>query len=81
MSVFKRNGRYVSKFQYRGEQKWTPGGPWKSKRQAHEAERRHRDHLVARRTEETCASFAARWLDEWPRSAASTRRSYADAVK
>jgi integrase len=50
-------------------------------RQAEEAERRHRDHLEARQTEETCASFAERWLKEWPRPAASTRRSYAYAMR
>jgi hypothetical protein len=44
---------------------WTPGGPWKTKRQGQEAEQRHRDRLEARRTGETCASFAERWLEEW----------------
>ena len=58
MSVFKARGGYVSKFQYQGKQHWTPGGPWQTKRQATEAERRHRDRLESRRTEETCASFA-----------------------
>lgn len=84
MSVFKRSGRYVSKFQLHGTQHWTPGGPWPGnrdgKRQAQEAERRHRDRLTARRTEETCASFAQRWLDEWPRPAASTRALYTQAA-
>ena len=82
MSVFKVEGRgWVSKFQYRGKVQWTPGGPWQTKRQGQEAERRHRDRLQARRTEETCASFAKRWLEEWPRPAASTRRTYADAAR
>jgi integrase len=84
MSVFKRNGQFVSKFQLHGRQHWTPGGPWpgtrEGQRQAKEAERRHRDRLNARRTEETCASFADRWLAEWPRPAASTRALYAQAV-
>ena len=54
MRVFPGRGGYISKFQHRGKQHWTPGGPWK----AQEAERRYRDRLAARRTEETCASFA-----------------------
>ncbi|GIK78431.1 MAG: hypothetical protein BroJett022_21210 [Actinomycetes bacterium] len=57
---------WVAKFQLRGEQHWVPGGPWPTKRQAEEAERRHRDRLDARRHSETCASFAERWLEEWP---------------
>jgi integrase len=81
MSVFRRGDRWVSKFQHRGKQRWTPGGPWETKRQAQEAERRYRDHLKARRSQETCASFAKRWVEEWPRPAASTRRTYADAAK
>jgi integrase len=83
MSVFKAKARggWVAKFQHGGKQHWTPGGPWPTKRQAQEAQRRHRDRLEARRTEETCASFAERWLEEWPRAAASTRRNYADAAR
>lgn len=84
MSVFKRDkgGKgWVSKFQVDGQQHWTPGGPWQTKRQAQEAEQRHRDRLQARTTDETCASFADRWLEEWPRTEASTRRLYAAAVK
>jgi hypothetical protein len=54
MSVFKVEGRgWVSKFQYRGRVHWTPGSPWPTKRQGQEAERRYRDRLQARRTEET----------------------------
>lgn len=84
MSVFERpkgSGRWVSKFVLRGEQKWTPGAPWATKRQGEEAERRYRDLLEHRRSEETCASFADRWLEEWPRPAASTRRHYGIAAK
>ena len=81
MSAFRRGGKWVAKFQLRGKQQWVPGGPWSSKRAAQEAERRYRDRLAARRTDETCASFAERWLEEWPRPAASTRRSYAQAMK
>jgi len=37
--------------------------------------------LTAHRSEETCASFADRWLEEWPRPATSTQRQYRDAMK
>jgi integrase len=81
VSVFRRDGRWVAKFQFKGEQIWVPGGPWDTKSSAREAERRERDRLAARRTNETCASFAERWLEEWPRPAESTRRHYAYAVR
>ena len=81
MTAFRRGNSWVSKFQYRGRQHWTPDGPWRSKSEAQEAERRYRHRLKARRTEETCASFAERWLEEWPRPAASTRRAYAYAMR
>lgn len=81
MSVFKRNGRWVSKFMIDGVQHWTPHGPWDTKGHASEAERRYRDTLKARRTDETCASFADRWLVEWPREATGTRNLYAQAAR
>jgi integrase len=82
MSAIRVEGRgWVSKFQYRKKQHWTPGGPWQTKRQAQEAERRYRDRLELRQAEETCASWAERWLEEFPRPEASTRRSYAYAMK
>lgn len=81
MSAFRRGNKWVAKFQLNGEQVWVPGGPWETKTQAQTAERRHRDKLEARRTDETCASFADRWVEEWPRPAESTRRTYADAAK
>lgn len=81
MSAFRRGRTWVAKFQLRGEQHWVPGGPWESKGAAREAERRYRERLEARRTSETCASFAERWLREWPRREASTRQLYAQAVR
>ncbi|MGZ5310168.1 MAG: tyrosine-type recombinase/integrase [Solirubrobacterales bacterium] len=84
MSVFERpkgSGRWVAKFQRRGEQVWVPNGPWPTKSAAREAERRHRNRLDARVTDETCASFVERWLEEWPRNAASTRRLYETAAR
>lgn len=81
MSVFKRGRGWVAKFQRHGRQHWVPGGPWPTKSAAREAERRYRDRLEARRTDETCGSFAERWLEEWPRPAASTGRMYAYAMR
>jgi len=81
MSAFRRGTGWVSEFQFRGRQRWTPGGPWETKRQAQEAERRYRDRLDAGRTETTCASFAERWLEEWPRPETSTQRLYAAAAR
>ncbi|MGH9381090.1 MAG: tyrosine-type recombinase/integrase [Thermoanaerobaculia bacterium] len=81
MSAFRRGSRWVAKFQLDGRQHWVPGGPWQRKSHAQQAERRHRDRLRARLTDETCASFAERWLEEWPRPEASTRRLYAAAAR
>jgi integrase len=80
VSTFRRDGKWIAKFQLRGQQHWVPEGPWSTKRHAEEAERRHRDRLDARQHDETCASFAERWLEEWPRREASTRQLYAQAA-
>ncbi len=77
----KKRGGWCSKFELDGEQRWTPGGPWKRKAEAKAAEDRHRDRLKARRTDETCAAFVERWLEEWRRPATSTRRSYRTAAR
>lgn len=76
----KRRGGWVAKFERRGKQVWVPGGPWKTKLQAQTAETRHREALDARRSSETCASFAERWLIEWPRKASATRALYKQAA-
>lgn len=84
MSIFERprgSGSWVAKFQLNGAQVWVPDGPWASKSAAREAERRYRDRLAARVTDESCASFAERWLLEWPRASESTNRLYARAVR
>jgi integrase len=81
VSQFRRNGGWVAKFQLNGDQVWVPGGPWPTKSAAREAEQRHRDFLTRRRTDETCASFGERWLEEWARPADATRRQYRDAIK
>lgn len=76
----KRRGGWVSKFELGGKQVWTPGGPWDTKARAKNAEEHHRARLKARRNAETCASFAERWVAEWPRPAASTRQLYRQAA-
>ncbi len=82
MSAFQRPaGKWRAKFVLDGKQHWVGGGPWKTKAQALAAEQRLRDRLGARRSDESCASFADRWVAEWPRPAESTRRSYADAAR
>jgi integrase len=84
VSVFERpkgSGKWVAKFQLRGKQHWVPGAPFATKTQAENAEQRHRERLEARRTTETCASFAQRWLEEWPRPAVSTRQLYRQAAQ
>ena len=81
MTAFKRNSGWAAKFVLRGEQHWVPGAPFASKRQAQEAECRHRDQLEFRRSDETCASFAERWPVEWPRKASGTRHVYEGSAK
>lgn len=81
MTAFRRRNGWAAKFELDGEQVWVKGSPFETKRQAEEAERRERDRRLARRTNETCASFTERWLSEWPRKAPGTRRTYAAAVR
>jgi integrase len=77
----KKRGGWLAKFELEGKQHWVKGGPWDRKSEALAAEDRHREQLLAERTDETCASFADRWLEEWPRPAVSTRRHYAIAMR
>ena len=69
---YKRDGLWVARFQLDGDRRWVPGGPWATKTEAKEAERRFRDRLRARLTEETCASFAAVGLMSGPQAAMAT---------
>jgi len=80
MSAFRRDGKWCAKFQMDGVLHWVPGGPWPTKTQAKNAEAHYRDKLRARRTSETCASFAERWVREWPRKAHGTRALYEQAA-
>lgn len=77
----KKRGGWLSKYERKGKQIWVKGGPWKTKTQAETAERRSREKEEARHSEETCASFAERWLEEWPRPAHATRQLYRQAAK
>lgn len=84
MTTFERprgSGRWCAKYVLNYEQIWVEGSPFPSKSAAREAEKRDRDRRLARRTDETCASFSERWLEEWPRPSESTRRHYAHAVR
>lgn len=81
MSVFERNGKWVAKFVRHGKQHWVPGGPWAEREHAEQAEAEYRRLLDSGRTEETCRSFAERWLREWPRRSPATQRLYASAAK
>ena len=78
MSQIKRGGVWVSKYQHKGKQVWVPGGPWATKKDAIAAEAAHRERYWS---DSTCEDFAQRWLREWPRKSAATRRLYADAAK
>lgn len=81
MTAFRRGGKWSAKFVLRGQQHWVSGGPWERKADALAAEARERDRLQRRKSNETCASFADRWLEEWPRPEASTNKLYAAAAK
>lgn len=84
MSAFERpkgSGQWVAKYQLAGKQCWVEGGPWSTKTQARDAERRDREARERLRTEETCAGFATRWLEVWPRPSESTQRNYATAIR
>lgn len=84
MSVFESprgSDKWVAKFQYKGILRWVPGSPFPSREAGEAAEEIHRSRLKRQRTDETCASFADRWLDEWPRKASSTRLLYKEAAR
>lgn len=81
MTAYRRKTGWAAKYMVNGEMINVPHSPWPTKRAAQDAERRHRERIASRATDETCASFADRWLEEWPRPAASTRALYAQAAK
>jgi integrase len=80
MTQFRRGpNKWAAKYMEDGELVWVPGGPWKTKREAAEAEQALRKR--GPESEVTCRSFAERWLEEWPREAVSTRALYAQAAQ
>lgn len=82
MTQFERKpGEWAAKFMVKGKLHWVPGGPWPSKKMASEAEAAYRRRITGDWTGTTCASFAERWLEEWPRKSSATRKLYADAAK
>ena len=70
--IIKRSGRYGVRIYKAGTQEWV--GTFATKREARQAEREAltRPDLG----NETCADFAARWLTDFPRKRASTRKTY-----
>lgn len=74
MSAFKRRNRWVAKYVRNGVQVWVPGGPWKTKREASDAETAHRGTTPADGI--TCRVWADRWLTEFPRRSPATRTNY-----
>src|SRR6185436_366182 len=61
-----------------GRQQWV--GTYASLREAREAEREAQMRRRPRGSE-TCGSFARRWVDDYPRPAAATKRTYGYALK
>lgn len=80
MTVFKRRDKWSAKYVKDGKQVWVPGGPWDTKATAREAEYRHRAQEAQPRSDETCEGFVKRWLTDWARPEASTRKQYAYAA-
>jgi hypothetical protein len=76
--IVKRGNSYGVRVYVDGRRKWV--GTFKTRREAREAE------LEALRrppspSEETCDSFAARWVDDYPRPAAATRHTHTYALR
>ena len=81
MSQYERRpGEWVAKYTLNGVPHWVKGGPWPSKKMAAEAEQAHRARISGPTAEVTCAQFADRWLEEWPRKSPGTRKLYGQAA-
>jgi hypothetical protein len=76
--IFKRGKSYGVKVYVGGRQKWV--GTFKTRRDARDAEREALRRPVSPR-EETCDSFATRWVVDYPRPAAATRRTHKYALR
>ena len=70
--IIKRGGRYGVRIYKAGKQEWV--GTFATRRDARKAERAALDRPDI--SDETCAQFAERWLQDFPRARASTRRTY-----
>lgn len=76
--IFKRGSGYAVRVYIGGRQKWV--GTFDTRREAREAELEALRAPVSPR-EETCDSFAKRWVDDYPRPAAATRRTHGYALR
>lgn len=76
--IGKRDGKFYARVHLGGGRyKWL--GTHKTRREAKDAEREFQTKQQPAR-EETCDSFASRWLDAYPRAAPGTRRTYESAA-
>jgi len=76
--IIKRAKRYGVRIYRAGRQEWI--GTYPTRREALQAEREELSRARASR-EESVGSFAARWVEDFPRSRASTNRQNGYAVK
>jgi hypothetical protein len=76
--IVKRGSSYGVRVYLDGRRKWV--GTFKTRREAREAELEALRRRPSPR-EETCDSFAARWVDDYPRPAAATRRTHTYALR
>jgi integrase len=79
MTAFRRGKAWHAKYVRHRRQVWVPGGPWQTKRQALDAEAAHR--AEPGHGDVTCAAWADRWVREFPRPTAATRRQYEWAAR
>lgn len=76
--IGKRDGKFYARVHLGGgSYKWL--GTHKTRREAKDAERKFQTKQQPAR-EETCDSFASRWLENYPRPAPGTARAYASAA-
>jgi integrase len=76
--IVKRGSSYGVRVYVGGRTRWV--GTFKTRREARRAELEALKRPGSR-CEETCDSFASRWVDDYPRPAAATRRTHRYALK
>jgi integrase len=76
--IVKRGNSYGVRVYVDGRRKWV--GTFRTRREAREAELEALRRPPSR-SEETCDSFATRWVDDYPRPAAATRRTHTYALR